>query len=102
MTERPNVPVLKTGVVRATVGSNPPLSAIFLESKMPIYSYSCSNCSAVFEKIMSVRERDSHYLRCPECGHGEVNRLVSKSSFSLKGKGWYKDGYQKGSANEAD
>ena len=29
MTERPNVPVLKTGVARATVGSNPTLSAIF-------------------------------------------------------------------------
>ena len=31
VTERPNVPVLKTGVVRATVGSNPTLSAIFVE-----------------------------------------------------------------------
>ena len=30
MTERPNVPVLKTGVARATVGSNPTLSAIYL------------------------------------------------------------------------
>ena len=29
MTERPNVPVLKTGVVKATVGSNPTLSANF-------------------------------------------------------------------------
>ena len=29
VTERPNVPVLKTGVARATVGSNPTLSALF-------------------------------------------------------------------------
>ena len=29
VTERPNVPVLKTGVARATVGSNPTLSATF-------------------------------------------------------------------------
>ena len=34
MTERPNVPVLKTGVVRATVGSNPTLSATY-GVKMP-------------------------------------------------------------------
>ncbi len=31
VTERPNVPVLKTGVARATVGSNPTLSAMILE-----------------------------------------------------------------------
>ena len=64
-----------------------------LESTMPIYNYSCKNCSAEFEKILSVSERDLP-LTCPECDSAEVFRVVSKSTFSLKGNGWYKDGYQ--------
>ncbi len=60
---------------------------------MPIYNYSCKNCFAEFQKILSIKERDLQ-LPCPECGSEEIIRVVSKSTFSLKGNGWYKDGYQ--------
>lgn len=30
---------------------------------------------------------------CSERERGEVERLISKTSFSLKGSGWYRDGY---------
>jgi len=35
---------------------------------------------------------------CPDCA-GPVNKLVSKSSFQLKGGGWYADGYSSKSSN---
>ena len=80
-------------VFTGTVGSNPTLSASFLESMMPIYNYRCENCSAEFEKILPFSERDQNCLFCPECGSDEVTKIMSRSTFSLKGKGWYKDGY---------
>lgn len=30
--------------------------------------------------------------RCPSCG-AMAKRLISQTSFALKGGGWYKDGY---------
>ncbi len=34
-------------------------------------------------------------IHCPECGSVNVTPKISKSSFKLKGGGWYKDGYTK-------
>ena len=57
---------------------------------MPVYEYECPTC----EKVMEVQQRmsDDPLKTCPECG-GEVKKLVSMSSFHLKGGGWYSDGY---------
>lgn len=62
---------------------------------MPNYLYRCSNCDARFEKFMSIQEKcdPNTQISCPSCGSDEVTSLISKTSFSLKGKGWYKDGY---------
>jgi putative FmdB family regulatory protein len=30
---------------------------------------------------------------CPACGQDQLERLISATSFQLKGSGWYKDGY---------
>ena len=64
---------------------------------MPLYRYRCINCEIDFEKIMSITEKcdDKTQVLCPSCGSIEVIPLLSKTSFSLKGEGWYKDGYQK-------
>lgn len=57
---------------------------------MPIYEYQCANCQTVFEEWQSgFEEREEE---CPECG-GQSQRLISHSSFHLKGGGWYADGY---------
>ena len=57
---------------------------------MPIYEYQCCSCNSVFEEWQtSFEEKD---VKCPECG-GESKRLISHSSFHLKGGGWYADGY---------
>ena len=57
---------------------------------MPIYEYQCCSCSTVFEEWQSGFEEKE--LECPECG-AESRRLISHSSFHLKGGGWYADGY---------
>jgi putative FmdB family regulatory protein len=61
---------------------------------MPIYEYKCFNCGQIQEVITNLKDRDS-LPPCPKCGSDEVSRLISRSSFSLKGDGWYKDGYAK-------
>lgn len=57
---------------------------------MPIYEYECTSCCATFEVFQRMTE--SPLKVCPECA-GTVKKLVSKSSFQLKGSGWYADGY---------
>lgn len=62
---------------------------------MPVYEYECSACAKVFE--VQQRMSDAPLKNCPNCA-GEVRKLVSVSSFQLKGSGWYSDGYS-GSSN---
>ena len=58
---------------------------------MPIYEYECRKCG-VFEYRQSIS--DDPLKRCPEC-RCAVQKLLSASSFHLKGGGWYADGYDK-------
>ena len=57
---------------------------------MPVYEYECPAC----EKVHEVQQRmaDDPLQNCPECG-GPVKKIMSRSSFQLKGGGWYADGY---------
>lgn len=57
---------------------------------MPVYEYECLQCSKVIE--VQQRISDEPLSSCPECGQ-EVKKLISRSSFHLKGNGWYADGY---------
>ena len=65
---------------------------------MPIYEYECKACENVFE--IQQRMADDPLKICPDC-QGEVKKLVSVSSFQLKGGGWYSDGYS-GPSNGKD
>ena len=57
---------------------------------MPVYEYECKEC----EKVLEVQQRmtDAPLLNCPDC-NAPVKKLMSMSSFQLKGGGWYSDGY---------
>lgn len=57
---------------------------------MPIYEYSCDACGAEFDKLVRM---GAPTPPCPECGAGDVRKLISAASFVLKGSGWYKDHY---------
>lgn len=57
---------------------------------MPVYEYQCSDCQHVFEVQQKIS--DPPVDQCPEC-FGPVRKLVSMTSFQLKGGGWYSDLY---------
>ena len=57
---------------------------------MPIYEYECAQCNKTFEVKQSITE--APLAACPDCGQ-PVRKLISASTFALKGGGWYADGY---------
>lgn len=65
---------------------------------MPIYEYICRTCQAHTEVIQ--KTTDAPLTTCAHCG-GEVYRPISRTSFQLKGSGWYKDGYASGGGGKA-
>lgn len=58
---------------------------------MPIYEYLCESCESLTERIQKVD--DPGPSKCPECGSRKIAKLVSRTSFQLKGGGWYSDLY---------
>jgi putative FmdB family regulatory protein len=60
---------------------------------MPIYEYKCKNCDLITEAFLSIKEKTDTYP-CKEC-NTEAIKIISRSSFTLKGGGWYADGYTK-------
>jgi putative FmdB family regulatory protein len=64
---------------------------------MPIYEYECLKCGKQFEAFQRIS--DKPLKSCQFC-QGQVRRLISQSSFSLKGGGWYQDGYSKSPPKE--
>ena len=57
---------------------------------MPIYEYKCGKCNEKFEVFQGIT--DGEVKTCKFCG-GPVNKLISLSSFHLKGSGWYVTDY---------
>jgi putative FmdB family regulatory protein len=57
---------------------------------MPIYEYKCQNCEKDFEELQRITAPP--LASCPFCG-GPVTKLLSLSSFQLKGSGWYVTDY---------
>ncbi len=62
---------------------------------MAIYEYDCEQCGT-FEVLQKMT--DAPLETHERCGK-PVTRRVSRSSFALKGAGWYSDGYSSASAN---
>ena len=59
---------------------------------MPTYEYKCNKCG-VFE--VSQHITDAPLSKCPHC-RAKVHKLISQTSFQLKGSGWYLTDYGKG------
>ncbi len=57
---------------------------------MPIYEYCCEECDHVFEVLQS--GFDERKETCPLC-ESESKRVISNTSFVLKGSGWYVTDY---------
>jgi putative FmdB family regulatory protein len=58
---------------------------------MPIYEYRCPDCGHEFDALQKVS--DAPLSDCPACGGHDLKKLISRTSFALKGGGWYKDHY---------
>ncbi|GAB4420499.1 MAG: hypothetical protein OHK0032_16210 [Thermodesulfovibrionales bacterium] len=65
---------------------------------MPVYEYECSACGKQHEVIQ--RPNDMPLLECPDCG-GHMKKLISQTSFVLKGTGWYATDYASGERKKA-
>jgi putative FmdB family regulatory protein len=58
---------------------------------MPIYEYKCQKCGNQFEVFQGIS--DPEVKSCKFC-KGKVQKMVSLSSFNLKGSGWYVTDYK--------
>ena len=58
---------------------------------MPVYEYACEKCKHEFEAEQRIS--DDPIRTCPKCRARKVKRLISRTSFVLKGSGWYSDLY---------
>ena len=67
---------------------------------MPLYEYQCPQCQHRCEEWVK-SPSDQGEEPCPKCGTASP-RIMSQTSFVLKGGGWYVDdyGYRKGIKDE--
>jgi putative FmdB family regulatory protein len=63
------------------------------ELLMPIYEYECCNCHHIAEQLhITLDAKVCGIIICPICGH-IADKIISTTSFRLKGGGWAKDNY---------
>jgi len=58
---------------------------------MPVYEYLCKGCGHEFEREQRIS--DAPVKKCPSCSALKARRQISRTSFVLKGGGWYSDLY---------
>lgn len=66
---------------------------------MPTYEYLCEKCDHEFEREQRIS--DPPVKTCPECRSRKVKKLISRTSFVLKGGGWYSDLYSSSKKDDA-
>jgi len=57
---------------------------------MPIYEYECTKCAHQKELFQKITDRAS--VKCEQC-KSKMKKLISQSTFHLKGTGWYVTDY---------
>jgi putative FmdB family regulatory protein len=67
---------------------------------MPIYEYQCSACCHQLEALQKIN--DAPLARCPECNEPALQKIVSATSFQLKGGGWYQSDFKGGAKKPAE
>lgn len=66
---------------------------------MPLYEYQCKACKHKFEKIQKFS--DPPPVKCPECGKGKIQKMMSAPAVQFKGSGFYVNDYGKKGSSEA-
>lgn len=65
---------------------------------MPVYEYECKKCGRVVEAYQKFS--DVPLKKCDRCS-GRLQKLISHSTFHLKGSGWYVTDYANRSGGAA-
>jgi putative FmdB family regulatory protein len=65
---------------------------------MPIYEYECTKCGEIEEIFQKFS--DKPLSKCKHCS-GKLHKLISQSTFHLKGTGWYVTDYANKSKTNA-
>ena len=65
---------------------------------MPIYEYICEKCGSHVEAMQKVN--DAPLKRCQKC-RGKLEKIISRTSFQLKGSGWYVSDYSGKTASKS-
>lgn len=61
---------------------------------MTLYEYECQSCGTVIESFQHMTDPIHVKLDCPKCGPDQpVHKIITSMNFTLKGRGWAKDGY---------
>jgi len=63
---------------------------------MPIYEYECETCGATVEALQKFS--DAPLTTCEHCS-GKLHKIISQSTFHLKGTGWYVTDYANGKSS---
>ena len=66
---------------------------------MPIYEYICEKCGSHLEVMQKVS--DAPLKRCSKC-RGRLEKIFSRTSFQLKGGGWYTTDYSGKSSSTSE
>lgn len=67
---------------------------------MPIYEYQCTACNHHLEELQKFS--DPPLTICPVCKKSKLQRVVSHTSFQLKGGGYYATDYKKPEKKESE
>jgi len=59
---------------------------------MPIYEYKCIECGSITENLESISANNKS-INCSNCGN-KAKKIISLSTFKLKGTGWYVTDYK--------
>lgn len=54
---------------------------------MPIYEYQCTACGHTLDALQKMS--DEALIDCPACQKAALQKIMSATSFQLKGTGWY-------------
>jgi putative FmdB family regulatory protein len=66
---------------------------------MPIYEYRCGQCQTITDVLQL--KASAPPPRCKACQSDEMEKLISRTSFHLKGSGWYTSDYVRNTADDA-
>ena len=61
---------------------------------MAIYEFRCEECGKIMQESLPISSKKETTV-CIYCGEFNAKRIMSQSTFILKGGGWYADAYNK-------